>query len=268
MVTAEILNSHSVSTLKKEISKTNIKGYSKMKKPEIVATMLKHKDRFSHIKHSGKKAKSAPKPKAKPVPKPEKKKFKFVVKEKPKPATPSFPPWSTVEISDEGQSIPDANAPSIQGVQARKANAIRNINKNDLSRIKSMIADLTKKGFSRTLTEDDRLEKLRERQKKFEKQIDWYEKHYEAWNDSQNIPEPLKESNLTKLKLFLEKNLKNPEKYDKPQVREMKKVDKFAQRLTDKTTNFSQRDFERFYRDVRTLMEVLKVNPLTNKPTN
>ena len=66
----------------------------------------------------------------------------------------------------------------------------------------------------------------------------------------------------------MEKNLKNPEKYDKPQVREMKKVDKYAQRLTDKTTNFSQRDFERFYRDVRTLMEVLKVNPLTNKPTN
>ena len=32
----DILNSHSVSTLKKEISKTNIKGYSKMKKNEIV----------------------------------------------------------------------------------------------------------------------------------------------------------------------------------------------------------------------------------------
>jgi hypothetical protein len=46
----DILNSHSVSTLKKEISKTNIKGYSKMKKNEIVNLMLKNKDRFTHIK--------------------------------------------------------------------------------------------------------------------------------------------------------------------------------------------------------------------------
>lgn len=75
MVSAEILNSHPVSTLKKEISKTNIKGYSRMKKPELVATMMKHKERFGHIKHSGK-GKAEPK-----------KKIPFKVKEK-KPATP------------------------------------------------------------------------------------------------------------------------------------------------------------------------------------
>jgi hypothetical protein len=46
------LESHSVSTLKKEISKTNVKGYSKMKKTEVVALMLKHSDRFNHIKHA------------------------------------------------------------------------------------------------------------------------------------------------------------------------------------------------------------------------
>ena len=46
----EILNSHSVANLKKEISKTNIKGYSKLKKAGLVDLMLKHKDRFSHIK--------------------------------------------------------------------------------------------------------------------------------------------------------------------------------------------------------------------------
>ena len=32
MITREILNSHTVSTLRKEISKSNIKGYSKMTK--------------------------------------------------------------------------------------------------------------------------------------------------------------------------------------------------------------------------------------------
>ncbi len=43
------LESHPISTLKKEISKTNIKGYSKMKKNEVVSLMLKNKDRFNHI---------------------------------------------------------------------------------------------------------------------------------------------------------------------------------------------------------------------------
>ena len=62
-----ILESHSVLALKKEISKTNIKGYSKMKKAEVVNLMLKHKARFSHIKHAEPKAKKeAPKPKPKP----------------------------------------------------------------------------------------------------------------------------------------------------------------------------------------------------------
>ncbi len=46
------LESHPVATLKKEISKTNVKGYSKMKKAEVVALMLKNKDRFNHIKHA------------------------------------------------------------------------------------------------------------------------------------------------------------------------------------------------------------------------
>ena len=46
----EILNSHPVANLKKEISKTNIKNYSKLKKAELVSLMMKHKDRFDHIK--------------------------------------------------------------------------------------------------------------------------------------------------------------------------------------------------------------------------
>lgn len=46
------LESHPVAILKKEISKTNVKGYSKMKKAEVVKLMIKHSDRFNHIKHS------------------------------------------------------------------------------------------------------------------------------------------------------------------------------------------------------------------------
>jgi len=58
MPTREILNSHPVQTLRKEISKTNIKGYSKLKKGDLVSLMLKHKDRFQHIKSATKKSKS------------------------------------------------------------------------------------------------------------------------------------------------------------------------------------------------------------------
>lgn len=54
----QILESHSVSYLKKEISKTNVKGYSKMKKNEVINLMLKNPDRFKHIKHK----KDTPKP--------------------------------------------------------------------------------------------------------------------------------------------------------------------------------------------------------------
>ncbi len=51
MPTKKILESHPVSVLKKEISMTNIKGYSKMKKAEIIDLMMKpeHKDKFHHI---------------------------------------------------------------------------------------------------------------------------------------------------------------------------------------------------------------------------
>ena len=59
----DIFNSHPVSVLKKEIAKTNIKGYSKMKKAEVVNLMMKHKDRFTHIKMRSK-AEKAPKKKA------------------------------------------------------------------------------------------------------------------------------------------------------------------------------------------------------------
>jgi len=68
-ITHEILNSHKVVALKKEISKTNIKGYSKMKKGAIVDLMMTHKTRFSHIKKA---AKISPKIAAKIAPSPKK----------------------------------------------------------------------------------------------------------------------------------------------------------------------------------------------------
>ena len=46
----DILLSHPVANLKKEIAKTNIRGYSKMKKAQIVELMMKHKEKFDHIK--------------------------------------------------------------------------------------------------------------------------------------------------------------------------------------------------------------------------
>jgi len=86
MVSKEILNSHSVGTLKKEISKTNIKGYSKMKKAEIVELMMKSKEKFMHIEMKTKRQMK----KKKEEPKKERKKIKLVSfdkKEEPKKLT-------------------------------------------------------------------------------------------------------------------------------------------------------------------------------------
>ena len=51
MTTFEILNSHTVSTLRQEIRKHNIRGYSKkgVKKADIIKLMIQHKDKFGHI---------------------------------------------------------------------------------------------------------------------------------------------------------------------------------------------------------------------------
>ena len=66
MPTVEILNSHSVKTLRQEIAKSNdklgaINGYSKgMKKAGIIDLMMKHKDRFHHIKMAEKTVRAPP----------------------------------------------------------------------------------------------------------------------------------------------------------------------------------------------------------------
>ena len=52
MSTRKVLNSHTVPELKREIRKTNIKGYSKLKKKGLVGLMAKreNKRRFSHLR--------------------------------------------------------------------------------------------------------------------------------------------------------------------------------------------------------------------------
>ena len=79
MPTAAILNSHNVSALKKELSKTNIKGYSKLTKSKIIILMMQplNRPRFHHIKMVEKKEKKKEATiaaKAKPVKKRVKKK--------------------------------------------------------------------------------------------------------------------------------------------------------------------------------------------------
>jgi hypothetical protein len=69
MVSRDILNSHPVATLKKEISKTNVKGYSKMKKGEIIELMMKTPERFAHITMKGKQPRKKAEPKKKEEPK-------------------------------------------------------------------------------------------------------------------------------------------------------------------------------------------------------
>jgi len=67
-VTREILESHPVSVLKKEIRLSNIKGYSGDKKADIIKKMLLEEniDKFSHIKMAEKKERKKPVKKVKP----------------------------------------------------------------------------------------------------------------------------------------------------------------------------------------------------------
>ena len=50
MLTIDHLKRYSVAVLKKEISKSNIKGYSKMKRGDLVALMLENQDKFMYLK--------------------------------------------------------------------------------------------------------------------------------------------------------------------------------------------------------------------------
>jgi len=67
MTTFEVLNSHPISSLKKHISQSNIKGYSRLKKKELIELMIKHKEKFAHVTKKEKaKTKAKAPSKAKP----------------------------------------------------------------------------------------------------------------------------------------------------------------------------------------------------------
>ena len=101
MTTEKILNSYTIRQLKKEISKTNIKGYSKMKRAELHAIIMKNKERFSHLKEQEKKMGKVKKKvvkieeKVKKQAKPPTNKPKPAPKPKPKPKTPKPAPVAT-----------------------------------------------------------------------------------------------------------------------------------------------------------------------------
>ena len=56
MSTHSILNSYTIAELKKEISKHNLKGYSRMRKADVIKLML-HKNNKHKFAHKRKKVK-------------------------------------------------------------------------------------------------------------------------------------------------------------------------------------------------------------------
>ena len=127
VVTKEILESHPVLVLKKEISKTNIKGYSKDKKVDIIKKMLldENIDKFSHIKMAEKKERK------KPVKNKEKKKpnIKFVVEEKKEKKKPRKPRKLTIKGRDKAfEKLDLAHQRSMEKNPADKAEHDRILN--------------------------------------------------------------------------------------------------------------------------------------------
>ena len=78
----EILKTYTTPELKKEISKTNLKRYSKMKKIEVINLMMKHPQKFKHIEAKKKEPKK--KETKKKAPKKKETKKKEVKKKAPK----------------------------------------------------------------------------------------------------------------------------------------------------------------------------------------
>jgi len=121
MISKEILNSHPVTTLKKEVAKTNVKGYSKMKKAEVVELMLKHKEKFGHITMKGKaKPAEAEKPKKKKLTKEE-------VKEKVRTAKarnqkPAEKPKAKSPAKAKSPEKPKAKSPEKKGIDFDEVN--------------------------------------------------------------------------------------------------------------------------------------------------
>jgi hypothetical protein len=104
------LMTHPVNTLRREIAKTNIKGYSKMKKHEIVALMAKHPDKFDHIQAAGEKVK---KPIAKKAP-----------AAAAAPAAPAAAPAKKVKLNIKNKKAP-AEEPAAAAAPAAPAEKVK-----------------------------------------------------------------------------------------------------------------------------------------------
>lgn len=149
----DILNSHPVSVLKKEISKTNIKGYSKLKKAELVSLMVKNKSNFSHIKMADKKSrkprepKPAPKAKTPPKKSPPKKKTPSPPKAKTPPKKSPSPP-KYKKLSDELKKKKASSTYESIGNQKFLENAIK------LYKKKSITANQLQKMVDKASKED------------------------------------------------------------------------------------------------------------------
>jgi len=96
MVSLEVLNSHTLTSLKKHISNSNIKGYSmlirgysKLNKKDVIAFILKKKKKFAHITTHIKSKKKKP----------------AIIKEKPKKTT------TTNKFYYKKETIPQKPAP-------------------------------------------------------------------------------------------------------------------------------------------------------------
>jgi len=105
------LNKHTVKNLKNEIAKVNIKGYSKLKKKELIKLMVSHAEKFQHlivgkIKEGEKEKhrKAAKKPEEKPLPKVSLKPLPKVSL-KPLPKSIPKPPAKSIPISPEEQRV-------------------------------------------------------------------------------------------------------------------------------------------------------------------
>ena len=110
MTLIDILNNMTVSQLKKEISKHNIKQYSKLKKSDLIAliTSVEHRNKFLHLNNEETKNKSQT-----PIPAPRKKKPQPPIpaprKKNPQPPIPAPRPIKKNDFSQiiiEKNSIP------------------------------------------------------------------------------------------------------------------------------------------------------------------
>ena len=149
----EILTSMSVLSLKREISKTNIKGYSKMKKAEVINLMMKpeHRLRFSHLAKKGVKKERLPILK---------KKLKIVDEEKPAEKKP------TVKKAKPTVKKPVEKKPTVKKPVEKKPTAPKpKAKKGKATQIEGVPDELLKRYDAAVVTYkrkiDERIEKVK-----------------------------------------------------------------------------------------------------------